>query len=62
MKVSRHGGKRRERMNMFDRIVLRLDPETLLECQKLPLFASQNEVELFSLKLRCRKAEFYILE
>lgn len=54
--------KRRERMNMFDRIVLTLVPETLLKCQKLPLFTSQNEVGLSSLKLLCRKAEFYTLE
>lgn len=38
LRVSSCGGERRKRTNMFDRIVLRLVPETLVRCQKLPFF------------------------
>lgn len=50
--------RRPEKMNMPDRVFLRLVPETLLKCKKFPLFTSQNEVRLSLLKVLCHKCKY----
>lgn len=56
LNVSR--SRRPEKMNMPDRVFLRLVPETLLKCKKFPLFTSQNEVRLSLLKVLCHKCKY----